>query len=166
MLDPRGLIKKVNLTFAAKFFWLLVHHRLSPTAADNILTLDRAVLVAGLEIVFVRLLISVIHERDFKASTTYPFVYMIFQLCTDVGVPLWHCDVLLTPIGFMDISLIRDEVNVAAPRRGPRVDLQPLSENLADTVEQYQGGDHATSKPTDTTPTESIPGTSRAPSSS
>lgn len=54
-------------------------------AADNILTSDREVLVAtladGLEVDFARLLISVIHESAFKASTTYPFPCMIFQLC-------------------------------------------------------------------------------------
>ena len=33
-----GAIKKANLTFIAKFLWLLVRHRLSPTAADNIIT--------------------------------------------------------------------------------------------------------------------------------
>ena len=48
VLDTKGLIKNTNLTFAAMFFWLLVHHRLSPTAADNILTWDRTVLVAAL----------------------------------------------------------------------------------------------------------------------
>ena len=43
VMDSRNLIKKSNLTFAAKFNWLLVHHRLSPTATNNILTWDRAV---------------------------------------------------------------------------------------------------------------------------
>ena len=44
---PKGAIKKVNLTFVAKFLWLLVRHFLSPTAADNIITWDRAVLMAA-----------------------------------------------------------------------------------------------------------------------
>ena len=48
VLDTQGLIKKANLTFVAKFFWLLVHKCLSPTTAYNILTWDRAVLVAAL----------------------------------------------------------------------------------------------------------------------
>lgn len=47
-MGPRYLIKKGNLTFAVKFFLLLVHHRLSPMFADNILTWDRTVLVAAL----------------------------------------------------------------------------------------------------------------------
>ena len=82
VLEPRCLIKKTNLTFAAKFFCLLVCHLLSPVAADNILTWEREVLVAslvdGLEINFARLLIIVIHERDFTSSITYPFTCMIF----------------------------------------------------------------------------------------
>ena len=87
-----------------------------------------------MEIVFVRLLISVIHERTIKFSTTYPFICMILKLCRDARVPFWHCDVLRTPIGIVDIGLIMEEANVATPWRGPRVDLQTLSENLADTV--------------------------------
>ena len=114
MLDSRGLIKNANLTF-------------SSMASNNILTWDRAVLVAALvaelEIYIVKLLISIIHERAFKSSTTYPFTCMIFLLYNDDGVPLWHCDILCTPTGIVDIYLIKDKDNVAAPRQGPRVDL-------------------------------------------
>ena len=46
--EPKGSIKKANLTFIAKFLWLLVRHYLSPTAADNIVTWDRAVLMAAM----------------------------------------------------------------------------------------------------------------------
>lgn len=71
-------------------------------AADNILTWDRVVmvvaLVAGLEIDIANLLISVIHQRDFKTSTTYPCAYIIFQLCRDDRVPLWYYDVLCSTI--------------------------------------------------------------------
>ena len=84
MLESRGLIKKSNLKFAAKFIWLLVHHYLSPTTAYNILTWDRVVLVvamvAELEVDFLRLLLVVIHKKAFKASTTCPFPCMIFEL--------------------------------------------------------------------------------------
>ena len=65
----------------------------------------------------------------------------------------------------MDIGLIRDMASVIAPRRGPRVDLQP-SENLADTVLLDQGADPTTLEPTKTSPTEFAHCTSRAPSSS
>lgn len=80
-------------------------------------------------------MISVIYERAFKTSTTYSFACMIFQLCMDAGVPLWHFDVLPTPNMTVDIDLIRDETNMAVPEQGPKVDLQPVSENLVDTLE-------------------------------
>ena len=170
MLKPRGLIKKANLIFAAKSIWILVHHYLSPIGADNIITWDRAVLVvamvAGFEVDFSRLLLAGIHERAFKAATTYPFPHMIFELCRSAGVPIWHIYVLKTPSGTVDIGLIRDEANEMAPNRGLIIEVQALGENLANTVEQDQGVDKATSDPTNTTPFESIPGTSRAPSSS
>ncbi|KAG5598915.1 hypothetical protein H5410_030285 [Solanum commersonii] len=35
---PHLGIKKATLTFVAKFFWLLVHNRVSPTKADNQVT--------------------------------------------------------------------------------------------------------------------------------
>ena len=73
VMDPRGVIKKVNLTFTAKFIWVLVRHFLYPTAADNIVTWDRvvmvAVFVAGFDLDISRLLLAVIHERAFKATT-------------------------------------------------------------------------------------------------
>lgn len=66
----------------------------------------------------------------------------------------------------VEIDLIRDQANVAAPRRGSRVELQALSENLEDTVELVQGDDPATSEPVDTTLAEFAHAASRAPSSS
>lgn len=47
-MGPRGLIKKSNLNFKTKVFWLLGRHRLSPTAVDNIFTWDITVLVEAL----------------------------------------------------------------------------------------------------------------------
>ena len=46
--EPKEAIKKANLTFTAKFLWLIVRHCLSPTAANNIVTWDRAVLMAAM----------------------------------------------------------------------------------------------------------------------
>jgi len=135
---PRLGIRKATLTFVAKFFWLLVRNRVSPTKADNYVTWDRAVmvaaLVAGVEIDFARMLLAEIHERAFRTSTTYPFPCLIFHLCKDSGVPIWHCDRLIHPTGALDIGLIRDEANVAAPRREPQVEVSPLGADLADTV--------------------------------
>ncbi|KAG5599363.1 hypothetical protein H5410_030733, partial [Solanum commersonii] len=91
---PRLGIRKATLNFVAKFFWLLVHNRVSPTKANNQLTWDIAfmvaALVAGLELDFAHMLLAEIHERTIKTSTTYPFPCLIFQLCRDSGVPIWH----------------------------------------------------------------------------
>ena len=77
MTETKGAIRKANLMFTAKFPWLLFRHCLSPTAVDNIVTLDRAVLMAGMivgsEVDFAWLLQAVMHERAFKVTTTYPF---------------------------------------------------------------------------------------------
>ena len=60
MTEPKGAIKKANLTFMAKFLWLIIRHCLSPTDADNIVTWDREVLmeamIAGFEVDFAWLL--------------------------------------------------------------------------------------------------------------
>ena len=84
MTVKKGAIKKANLIFTAKFLWLIVLHCLSPTAADNIVTWDRAVLmavmIAGFEVDFAWLLQEVMHERAFKVTNTYPFPCMMFSL--------------------------------------------------------------------------------------
>ncbi|WP_416490225.1 hypothetical protein [Klebsiella pneumoniae] len=53
------------MTFTAKFLWLIIRHYLSPTAADNIVTWDRAVLmaamIAGFKVDFAWLLQAVMH---------------------------------------------------------------------------------------------------------
>ena len=138
--EPKGAIKRANLTFTAKFLWLLVLHCLSPTAADNIVTWDRAVLmasmIAGFELDFAWLLQAVMHEREFKVTTTYPFPCMMFALCRSASVPIWHVDQLKTPQGTVDVGLIRDEANEFAPRRGPRLELPPLADDLADTIDR------------------------------
>ena len=111
--QPKWAIKKANLTFIEKFLWLLVRHCLSPTAADNIMTWDRAVLmvamIAGFKVDFAWLLQAVMHERAFKVTATYPFPCMIFALCRSTGVPIWHVDQLKTTQGTVDVGLIRDE---------------------------------------------------------
>ena len=90
--ESNGPIKKDNLTFTAKFLLLIVRHCLSSTAADNIVTWDRAVLMAAMivvfEVDFAWLLKAVMHERDFKVTTTYPFPCMILSLCRSAGGPI------------------------------------------------------------------------------
>ena len=75
-----------------------------------------------------------------------------------------HIDQLKTLLGTVDIGLIRDETNELAPCRGPRPELPPLADDLADMVAQARTATQAAS--TDTTPVESIPGSSTAPRSS
>uniref|UniRef100_M1DTS8 Integrase core domain containing protein n=1 Tax=Solanum tuberosum TaxID=4113 RepID=M1DTS8_SOLTU len=84
----------------------------------------------------------------------------------DSGVPIWNCDRLIHPTGTLDIGLIRDEANVAAPRREPQVEVPPLGADLADTVGQAHGGDPIIADHTDTVPASSSQAASRAPSSS
>uniref|UniRef100_M1E0N2 Integrase core domain containing protein n=1 Tax=Solanum tuberosum TaxID=4113 RepID=M1E0N2_SOLTU len=137
---PRLGIQKATLNFAAKFFWLLVRNMVSPTKVDNQLTWDRVVmvaaLVAGVQIDFTRMLLAEIHERAFKTSTTYPFP-----------------------------CLIRDETNVAAPRRDPQVEVPPLGADLADTVGQAHGGGPIIPDHSDTVPASSSQAPSMAPTS-
>ncbi|KAG5572012.1 hypothetical protein H5410_061778 [Solanum commersonii] len=120
---PQLGIRKATLTFVAKFFWLLVRNRVYAGQSDNQVRVGRAVmvaaLVAGVEIDFARMLLAEIHERAVRTSTTYPFPCLIFHLCRDFGVSIWHCDKLVHPIGALDIDLIQDEANVVAPRREP-----------------------------------------------
>ena len=104
------------------------------------------------------------HERSFKVTTTYPFPCMIFSLCRSTGVHIWHVDQLKTSQGTVDVDFIKDEANGLAPRRGPRPELPPLADNLADTVALARTTTQAAS--TDTTPVESISGSSTATSSS
>ena len=75
--EPKGVIRKANLTFMAKFLWLIVRHCLSPTAADNIVKWNSVVLMAvmigGFEVEFGWLLQAVMNKRAFNLTTTYPF---------------------------------------------------------------------------------------------
>uniref|UniRef100_M1DMY4 Integrase core domain containing protein n=1 Tax=Solanum tuberosum TaxID=4113 RepID=M1DMY4_SOLTU len=54
---------------------------------------------------------------------------------------------------YMISGLIRDEANVAAPRREPQVDVPPLGADLVDNVKQIQGDDPAPPTYTDDAPT-------------
>ena len=123
-------------------------------------------MIAGFEVDFSWLLQAVMHESAFKVTTTYPFPCMVFALSRSAGFPNWHIDQIKTPLGTVDIDLIRDEANELDPHRGPRPEVPPLGENLADIVEKAQVDTQAIFEPTDTTPVKSIRGGSTAPSSS
>ncbi|KAG5585795.1 hypothetical protein H5410_046229 [Solanum commersonii] len=143
--------------------------KVSPTKVDNQVTWDRAImvaaLVAGLEIDFAPMLLAKIHDRAFRTSTTYPFPCLIFQLCKDFGVSICHYDRLIHPTRTLDIGLIQDEANVAAPHRGLRIDV-PLGTDLVDVVEQMQGDKTTHPVHTNDAPASSFQATSQAFSSS
>uniref|UniRef100_M1DAY4 Integrase core domain containing protein n=1 Tax=Solanum tuberosum TaxID=4113 RepID=M1DAY4_SOLTU len=135
-------IRKATLNFAAKFFWLLVRNRVSPTKADNQLTWDRAVivaaLVAGVEIDFARMLLEDIHERAFKTSTTYPFSMFDFPIVQG----LWSADLgiviaLERPAPAIDLSFFQAELaslwdDVNSILATPTVEPQAAPTALAD----------------------------------
>lgn len=130
----------------------MVHNKVSSTKADNLLAWDKEVMVAtlivGLEIDFVGMILVEIHEREFKTSTSYPFLYLIFQLCRDGGVLIRHCDTL------------------RRARRRPPIEVPPLGENLAHMVELAQGAYLSAPKNAEPSPTSSLHAASRAPSPS
>ena len=83
--EAKRAIKKAHLTFTAKFLCLIIRHCLSPMAADNIVTWDRAVLmaamIAGFEVDFAWPLQAVMHERAFKVTKYLPFpVHDLYSL--------------------------------------------------------------------------------------
>ncbi|KAG5585933.1 hypothetical protein H5410_046367 [Solanum commersonii] len=120
--------------------------KVSPTKADNQVTWDRAVmaavLVAGVEIDFARMLLAEIHERAFRTSTTYPFPCLIFQLCRDSGVPIWHSDRLVHPIGALDIVSIGPNSSRSTPQLGvvvvPLARVQKLEAQMATLLHYIQ----------------------------
>lgn len=46
-------------------------------------------------------------------------------------------------MGILYISIIKDVVNVQEPHRGTRIEVAPMSENLADTMDLAQGSNLA-----------------------
>uniref|UniRef100_M1D9B9 Integrase core domain containing protein n=1 Tax=Solanum tuberosum TaxID=4113 RepID=M1D9B9_SOLTU len=168
--NPTLSIRKVTLSFAVKFFCLLVRNRHSPTQADNVVTWDRAVMkvaiMAGLEIDFAHILIAEIHKRAFKNTTTLPFPCLIFHLCREASVPIWHCDRLLEVTKTLDIDLIRDDANPVSPWMELKVDVPHLDVDLTADVEQIQADDSTIPAPTTDTQAPPSSATSQALSSS
>jgi len=91
--------------------------------------------MVGLEIDVTHILISEIHERALKDTTTLPFLCLIFQLCREASVPVWHCDRLLDATKTLDIGLIWDDANLPAPLREIHVEVPHLGDDLTADVE-------------------------------
>ena len=77
---------------------------------------------------------------------------------------IWHVDLFKTLLGIVYICLIRDEANDFAPRRGPRPKMPSPGDNHANTIAESRTATQAAS--IDTSPVESIPVSTTAPSSS
>lgn len=54
-------------------------------------------MAAMFEVDFSWLLYAVIHARAFKATTTYPFQFIIYALCRSAGIAMWHVNLIKTP---------------------------------------------------------------------
>ena len=81
--ERKEAIKKANLTFTAKFLWFIVRHCLSLTAADNIITWDRAVLMAAIIAWFEVVLLGIYRQSCTRGllRSELPFpVHDIFSL--------------------------------------------------------------------------------------
>uniref|UniRef100_M1DWY6 Integrase core domain containing protein n=1 Tax=Solanum tuberosum TaxID=4113 RepID=M1DWY6_SOLTU len=69
----------------------------------------------------------------------------------DFGVLVWHCDKLIEATKTLDIGLIRDEANLAAPTREPQVNVTLLGADIVADVEQMQDADPTPPATTDYT---------------
>lgn len=75
------MIKKVTLTFFAKFWWLLVHYKLYLNAMDGIFTWDGssliAIMMARYDIDFTAIIWCKLYERDFGGAMTLSFLCLV-----------------------------------------------------------------------------------------
>lgn len=91
-------------------------------------------------------------------STTYPFACLIFEMCRGAGVLIWHCDTLHSPIGPVDIVIIKDEATIAEQQREPKIEIPPMCDNFADIMKLVKGDD-----PVQTTLADSTHAANRVP---
>ena len=78
-----------------------------------------AAMKAEFEVDFAWLLQAVMHEREFKVTTTYPFPCMMFALCRSASVPIWHVDQLKTPQGTVAVDNLRADIDTIFEARVP-----------------------------------------------
>ncbi|KAG5615217.1 hypothetical protein H5410_015041 [Solanum commersonii] len=104
-----------DINFVAKFLQFLV--RSGVDQSDN----QRSTLPASL---------LARYERHWGPPLLTPF-HALFFGCAGTLECDRHCDRLVHPTGALDIGLIRDEANVAAPRREPQVKVPHLGTDLA-----------------------------------
>ncbi|WMV18578.1 hypothetical protein MTR67_011963 [Solanum verrucosum] len=133
LLTPLVLVRPMTLEVSAKNFLSIIRTRISPTQADKVVTWDQAVMLAaimvGLEIDFSCILITEIHERVFWRTTIMPFPCLIFHLCRDILVPVWHCDRLTEATKTIDVGLIKEDADPVALRKGIYIELPPMGDD-------------------------------------
>lgn len=82
-------IIKGSLNFTAKAWWTLMHHQLSPTSGDNVLSPNRDSLVAsimeGYEIDTTKIIAREIYNRMVITDIALSFSCILTQLCLDLG---------------------------------------------------------------------------------
>lgn len=75
------MINKETLTFAAKFYWLLIRYRLFLMALDNVLSWEGSDLIdsmmVGYDIDFAAILRHEIHDRVFSEVMNLPLPCLI-----------------------------------------------------------------------------------------
>ncbi|MCE3050783.1 hypothetical protein HAX54_048142, partial [Datura stramonium] len=120
----RKPIYKASLNFLAKSWWSIVRHRPTPIVNDNMLSADRAALVACIMSEYLLnipyIIATEIRERVVKENTTLPFPSLIYQLCMESGLSVFpDIDHMITNIRTTDIALIKDDLNLVARVRAP-----------------------------------------------
>lgn len=73
-IEVKGNIKKKELYFLEKLWWIIIHYKVSPTSSNNIMKSDKSpfvtILMGRYYIDFVRLIRLDIHIRCFCETTT------------------------------------------------------------------------------------------------
>lgn len=95
---------------------MVVRYRLCPTATDNLLRWDGAVLIVslmtGYDTDFAAIIKYELHKQNFGELTTLPFPCLVLLLCDEAGVPdVSDIDQRVEAIGMSQTSLIKDFAN-------------------------------------------------------
>lgn len=130
-IEGKTKIKKAILYFNAKFWWIVMCFRLYSAAQENLLTWDRAILVAslfvGCDINFAMVISYEMHEQTFEDMTTLPTPCLMQRLCDKVGVTeILLIDMRVEATSITYTSMIKDSANsILAQRAQPPPTMIP-----------------------------------------
>lgn len=65
-----------------------------------------------------------------------PFPCLIFHICREAIVLVWHCDQLIQVTKIVDVGMIKDDANPTAPRKGIQIDLPSWGDDIVVDVEK------------------------------